>query len=352
MDEQAALPSHITGPVAWTGQDMAAEPERWTYHLGDADVAEIEAAATAFIDSGQPLGLISKGSFPLGAFGSWLEKLRENLISGIGFQLIKGLPVETYSDQMRATIFCGIGSHLGVARSQNAAGHLLGHVRDIGADVNDPNARIYQTTSRQSFHTDSCDVVGLLCIREAMSGGDSMLASSVTAYNEILKRRPDLVPHLFLPVATDRRGEVPENEEPFFTIPVYNWHAHFLTCIYQRNYIESARRFESAPELSDQQIEALDLLDEIVNEPGMHLRMRLQPGDMQFVYNHSLLHDRTGFTDWPDPDKRRHLLRLWLAVPGDRPLPSVFAQRYGSVEVGNRGGVITKETVLHAPVDD
>ena len=179
-----------------------------------------------------------------------------------------------------------------------------------------------------------------------------MLASSVTAYNEILKRRPDLVPHLFLPVATDRRGEVPENEEPFFTIPVYNWHAHFLTCIYQRNYIESARRFESAPELSEQQIEALDLLDEIVNEPGMHLRMRLQPGDMQFVYNHSLLHDRTGFTDWPDPDKRRHLLRLWLAIPGDRPLPSVFAQRYGSLEVGNRGGVITKETVLHAPVDD
>ena len=352
MDEQFSVPSHITESAAWTGKDMVAEPERWTYHLGDADVAEIEAAATAFIDSGQPLGLISKGSFPLGAFGSWLEKLRENLINGIGFQLIKGLPVETYSGQMRATIFCGIGSHLGVARSQNAAGHLLGHVRDIGADVNDPNARIYQTTSRQSFHTDSCDVVGLLCIREAMSGGDSMLASSVTAYNEILKRRPDLVPHLFLPLATDRRGEVPENEEPFFTIPVYNWHAHFLTCIYQRNYIESARRFESAPELSDQQIEALDLLDEIVNEPGMHLRMRLQPGDMQFVYNHSLLHDRTGFTDWPDPDKRRHLLRLWLAVPGDRPLPSVFAQRYGSVEVGNRGGVITKETVLHAPVDD
>jgi len=84
----------------------------------------------------------------------------------------------------------------------------------------------------------------------------------------------------------------------------------------------------------------------------MHLRMRLQPGDMQFVYNHSLLHDRTGFTDWPDPDQRRHLLRLWLAVPGDRPLPSVFAQRYGSVEIGNRGGVITEETVLHAPVDD
>ena len=347
-----SLPDAITGPVAWTGRDMMAAPERWTYRLSDADMAEIESAATAFIDSGRPLGLITRDLFPLPKFGIWLENLRENLIHGIGFQLITGLPVETYSGDMRATIFCGIGSHIGRARSQNAAGHLLGHVRDVGADINDPNTRIYQTTSRQSFHTDSCDVVGLLCLREAMSGGDSMLASSVTAYNEILKRRPDLAPHLFLPVATDRRGEVPENEDPFFTIPVYNWHQNFLTCIYQRNYIESARRFESAPRLSAQQVEALDLLDDIVNEPDMHLRMRLRPGDMQFVYNHSLLHDRTGFTDWPEAEKRRHLLRLWLAVPEDRPLPAVFAQRYGSVDIGDRGGVITSETVLHAPVDD
>ena len=347
-----SLPDAITSPVAWTGRDMMAAPERWTYRLSDADVAEIENAATIFIDSGRPLGQITRDLFPLPEFGVWLESLRETLIHGIGFQLITGLPVETYSGDMRATIFCGIGSHIGRARSQNAAGHLLGHVRDVGADINDPNTRIYQTTSRQSFHTDSCDVVGLLCVREAMSGGDSMLASSMTAYNEILKRRPDLAPHLFLPVATDRRGEVPENEDPFFTIPVYSWHRNFLTCIYQRNYIDSAQRFETAPRLSAQQLEALDLLDDIVNEPDMHLRMRLQPGDMQFVYNHSLLHDRTGFTDWPEAEKRRHLLRLWLAVPEDRPLPAVFAQRYGSVDVGDRGGVITNETVLHAPIDD
>ena len=352
MDEHMSLPDAITSPVAWTGRDMMAAPERWTYRLSDSDVAEIENAATIFIDSGRPLGQITRDLFPLPKFGVWLESLRETLIHGIGFQLITGLPVETYSGDMRATIFCGIGSHIGRARSQNAAGHLLGHVRDVGADINDPNTRIYQTTSRQSFHTDSCDVVGLLCVREAMSGGDSMLASSMTAYNEILKRRPELAPHLFLPVATDRRGEVPENEDPFFTIPVYSWHRNFLTCIYQRNYIDSAQRFETAPRLSAQQLEALDLLDDIVNEPDMHLRMRLQPGDMQFVYNHSLLHDRTGFTDWPEAEKRRHLLRLWLAVPGDRPLPAVFAQRYGSVDVGERGGVITNETVLHAPIDD
>ena len=91
--------------------------------------------------------------------------------------------------------------------------------------------------------------------------------------------------------------------------------------------------------------------DQIVNENSMYLDMQFKPGDMQFVYNHSLLHDRTDFVDWPDPSKRRHLLRLWLALPEYRPLPQSFAARYGSITIGDRGGIETKETVLHAPID-
>ena len=78
--------------------------------------------------------------------------------------------------------------------------------------------------------------------------------------------------------------------------------------------------------------------------------MRLKPGDMQFVYNHHLMHDRTGFTDWPDPAERRHLLRLWLSLPGDRPLPPVFTQRYGQIDIGDRGGIIVKGTELTVPM--
>lgn len=124
--------------------------------------------------------------------------------------MIRGLPVANYSQKFAATIFCGVGAHLGSARSQNAAGHILGHVRDTGADASDPNTRIYQTSERQTFHTDSCDVVGLLCIREAMEGGASLLVSTTTIYNEMFDRRPDLAALLFDPIATDRRGEVPE----------------------------------------------------------------------------------------------------------------------------------------------
>ncbi|NBW05823.1 MAG: TauD/TfdA family dioxygenase, partial [Alphaproteobacteria bacterium] len=189
-----AVPDHIDIKAAWYGPDLAARPDLWVYDLSAADIAALEAAAHSFRQTGMPLGTISKQTFPLDGFADFLAEMQSELLDGIGFRLLRGLPVAAYDAETYATIFCGIGAHLGSARSQNAAGHLLGHIRDIGADINDPKTRIYQTTARQSFHTDSCDVVGLLCLKEAKEGGDSMLASSVTAYNEICRRRPDLVP--------------------------------------------------------------------------------------------------------------------------------------------------------------
>jgi Taurine catabolism dioxygenase TauD, TfdA family len=230
-------------------------------------------------------------------------------------------------------------------------GHILGHVRDTGADAKNPNTRIYQTAERQTFHTDSSDVVGLLCIREAMEGGVSLLVSTTTIYNEMLRRRPDLVALMFDPIATDRRGEVPENEKPYLEIPPLSWHAGFLTGFYQRQYIDSAQRFPEALRLTPAHIEALDLFDTLANDSSLHFGMQLQPGDMQFVYNHALLHDRTAFRDWPEARERRHLLRLWLCIAGDRPLPERFKQRYGSIEIGNRGGIVTKGTSLNVPLD-
>jgi hypothetical protein len=250
---------------------------------------------------------------------------------------------------MIAIIFCGIGAYLGDARSQNSDGHLLGHVRDIGANPNDQNTRIYQTSQRQTFHTDSADVVGLLCVNEAKEGGDSLLVSAVTIFNQIVELRPDLVEYLFDPIATDRRGEVPTGELPFLTIPPLSLKNNLLTVFYQRQYIDSAQRFSGVLKLSKKHIEALDLFDSLANNTSLHLSMRLRPGDMQFVYNHAFLHDRTGFVDWTDSSKKRHLLRLWLSMPNDRDLPECFKQRYGSIEVGNRGGIITQKTKLQVP---
>ena len=343
-------PGLIDHPAAWVGADMAADPARWTVVFSNDEIAELEVAARSFLDRGGDLGSIRPDDFPLPILGAKFRALREELMHGRGFQLYRGLPVEDYPTDLSAAIFCGIGAHLGSARSQNAAGHILGHVKDVGLDLSDPNVRIYQTTKRQTFHTDSTDVVGLLCLSEAMEGGDSLLVSTVTLYNEMRRRHPSLWPVLFERVATDRRGEVPEGMDPWFEIPVLNWHEGYLSGLYQRQYIDSAARHEHAPKLDDRQIAALDAWDALTNDHRLHLRMRLQPGDIQFVYNHHMLHDRTGFRDWPEPEKRRHLLRLWLALPGDRPLPPVFAQRYGRIEIGDRGGIIVDGTKLHAPL--
>jgi hypothetical protein len=153
------------------------------------------------------------------------------------------------------------------------------------------------------------------------------------------RRRPDLLKVLLERIETDRRGEVPEGSHPYFSIPVFNWHKGLLSAIYQRQYIESARRFPGVAPLSPEQIEALNLFDELANDAALNLMMELQPGDIQFVHNHTILHDRTAFEDFPEPGRKRHLLRLWLAPANARPLPEVFAERFGSVTPGDRGGI-------------
>ena len=351
MSKEKTLPEEITGPAAWIGSEMAQAPEKWLVNLTNEQIAELEAAAQHYLSLGKDVGEITAEEFPLPEFGHHLKLLQEKLRTGCGVEVMRGLPVTGYTQEMAATIFCGIGAHIGRARSQNAKGHILGHVRDTGASSQDPNTRIYLTSSRQSFHTDSSDVVGLLCLRDAMEGGLSMLVSALTIYNRMRKQRPDLLEKLFEPIATDRRGEIPEGAEPYMNIPVLNWFNGNLTVFYQRQYINSAKRFSSAKKPDEMHIEALDMFDALANDPDLYLQMRLEPGDMQFVYNHNQLHDRTGFKDWPDPKQRRHLFRLWLSLPDDRALPECFKERYGSIEIGDRGGIITKETRLHAPID-
>lgn len=345
------LPTRFTGSAAWVGADMRTRDSEWLVNLSADDIADIENAAESFLALGRDIGDIKAADFPLGAFAKHLQLLKQKLLHGIGFEVLRGLPTRDYTQKFAATIFCGIGAHLGSARSQNADGHILGHVRDTGADADDPTSRIYQTSKRQSFHTDSTDVVGLLCLRDAREGGKSLLVSALSIYNRMHAERPDLLARLFDPIATDRRGEIPVGANPFFEIPPLSWHEGLLTIFYHRQYIDSAQRFENAMRLTPEHVEALDMFDALANDPDLNLGMQLQPGDMQFVYNHSLLHDRTGFIDWPEPDGRRHLLRLWLSIEGDRPLPECFVQRYGSIEIGNRGGIITKHTRLHAPLD-
>jgi hypothetical protein len=344
------LPPLQTGAAAWYGPDVVGRDD-WLMPLSAAEIVEIEAALKPLVAREADIAAMTAGDFPLPTLGPKLKaRVTDEVLNGRGFLLMRCLPVERWSMREAATAFFGLGTHLGSARSQNGKGHVLGHVQDLGLDVADPSVRIYQTHERQTYHTDSCDIVGLLCLKTARSGGLSALVSSTTIFNEMRRRRPDLLKLLFEPVATDRRGEVPEGKKPYFEIPVFSWHRGYLTAIYQRQYIDSAQRFPDAPRLSPAHVEALDLFDALANDQRLHMFMEFRPGDVQLVHNHTMLHDRTSFVDWPEPGRRRHLLRLWLAASGARPLPETFAQRYGTVTIGDRGGIIVRGTRLQAPL--
>jgi hypothetical protein len=345
-----SLPPPVEGPSVWYGPDMMKRSD-WIHTLSDADQPEIERAMRPLAERQADIARITKADFPLPTLAPKLARICEELLHGRGFALMRGLPVERWSMREAATAYFGIGSHLGNARSQNAKGHVLGHIRDLGRDAKkDFNARVYQTRERQTYHTDSCDVVGLLCLKTARSGGASALVSSMTIYNEMLKRRPDLLPCLFEAMHTDRRGEVPAGQKPWYDTPAFSWYEGRLSAHYVRRYIESARRFPEVPPLTVQQTEALDLFDALAEDPAVNMQMTFRPGDMQWVHNHTMLHDRTAFEDWPEPERKRHLLRLWLAPPGARPLPAIYAERFGKVEIGDRGGIIVPGASLNAPL--
>jgi len=339
----------VEGPSAWFGPDLAQRPETWVRVLTDAERAEVDRAVAAI--AGRDLAGVTRAEFPLPTLGPVLDGLRHDVLNGRGFVLLRGLPVESHDIAYNAAAYWGIGTYFGNARSQNAKGHLLGHVRDMGLSSKDPNVRIYQTTERQNFHTDSCDIVGLLCLKTARSGGLSSLTSSMTVYNVMAQRRPHLIGRPFQPLPTDRRGEVPVGKQPWFHTPIYNDHAGYLSAIYAPHYVRSSQRFPEAPRLTEDDLRALDIFDSLAEDPALGLDMALRPGDIQFVHNHTILHDRTAFEDWPEPERKRHLLRLWLAAPGARPLPQCYAERYGSVEIGDRGGIVCRDTKLHAPLE-
>jgi len=341
----------IEGPSAWIGPEMRDREAEWTWRLSDAEVAEIETAVRAVRERGLDLADIRREDFPLPTLGPVLDRLRAEVLHGRGFVRLRGMPVENRPIEDSATAYWGVGTHFGSARSQNAKGHLLGHVYDLGGQAAiDPHLRGYKTAERQNFHIDRCDVVALLCLRRAKAGGLSTIVSSMTLHNVMAQRRPDLLERLYQSFPVDRRGEIPPGKAPFYEAPVFNRHAGTLSVLYSRLHIGSAQRFPEARRLTAEDYEALDMLATLAGDPDLRLDMSFMPGDIQFLHNHTILHSRSAYEDWPELERKRHLLRLWLAPPGARELPPVFAECYGGITPGDRGGIICEGTRLHAPL--
>ncbi|MBV8152319.1 MAG: TauD/TfdA family dioxygenase [Candidatus Eremiobacteraeota bacterium] len=312
------LTEPIDAPVAWSGSELERDT-RWIRRLSPVEIEELERALER-VRHKEPEA-IRRADFPLPTLSGTLAAVAEELENGTGLTLLRGIPIERHAERDVARMFWGIGTYLGTAIPQNAAGDLVGHVRDTGAALADPNARGYQTHEAQSLHVDRCDVVGLLCLRKAVSGGISHVASSVRVHNEMLRRCPWYLGLLYKPFAIDMRGEQRPGEPPVYYRPVFSYYGGCLSAGANATYIRAGQALIGAP-LTVVENEALDAFYAIADEHK--LAMDLEPGDLQFLNSYVTLHDRTAYVDDPDPARRRHMLRLWLDVPHRRPLAPDF----------------------------
>lgn len=342
----------VGGPQAWYGPDVAGNAADWTYELSAKDISEIRSAVRTAQAAELDIAALRKEHFPLDAFADRLARLRRDLLSGRGFCLVRGLPVETLSREEAAVAFWGIGTHLGLAVSQNGKGHVLGHVKDLGLDYADPNNRGYQTSARLPYHTDYADIVGLLCLRTAREGGLSSIVSSVTVYNEMLGARPDLVEVLREPLFRTRWGEVGSDRPPWVEVPAFNLHENGVVTTYVRSAVRKAQLMPEVPRISAQQNEAMDYFDSLAESPRLHLDMSFERGDMQFLNNHWVLHSRTSYVDHDEPAEKRHLLRLWLACNDGPPFPPAMTESFqGLTANGRPNGIHVPGVAFNAPLE-
>jgi hypothetical protein len=306
--------SAIEGPAAWRGVDMARRHD-WVHRLDPAEVQEIRQALARAAATGRQTRELRAADFPLPGLEPLLKEMRDEVSRGRGFFLLRGLPVEEWSAE-EAERFCWcLGLHLGIPGAQNPQGDLVGHVRDTLDPLDQSDGRYYKTRRFIAYHCDAADAVGLLCLRKAKSGGLSRIVSSVTIYNEMLRRHPQQVARLFEPFMIDTHGEGGVNAFPVVPCRYSNGR---LRTTYHSDYFRSAGRHPGVSPLGPGDIAVLDSYERIANEEGIYLDMDLEPGDVQLISNHVVLHARTAYEDDGDPALRRHLLRLWLSF--DDPL--------------------------------
>jgi hypothetical protein len=337
-DPRPVIPAQpIRGRCAWRGADLAASTD-WIETLSPDEIREVEEAMRSVKRRAIPLTAVRRRDFPLPALARRLARIAQELEEGRGLVLLRGLPVSNYPEEETRFIVWGIGAHLGIPVSQSKNGELLGEVRDLGVRLGTATARGYRSNENLRYHTDRSDLVLLLCVRKAESGGLSRVASSVAIHDEMMRRRPDLLKVLYADYYHSRQGEEAPGEGPWFAKPIFGFCDGRFSSQYSRSFVESAQRFPEVPRLSSAQLEAIDLLAALADE--FRIEMEMEPGDIQILNNHVTYHARTGYQDYADPSRQRLLYRLWLSTPNNRRLPPGFAVIWEHTAPGAiRGGI-------------
>lgn len=332
----------VGGPASWRGFEKEHDSS-WVHHFSASEIEEIEAALVSAEQAGRTLDDLQPADFPLPTVSVVLDDLRTELEDGSGITLLRGFPTDRFTTEQLRMVFWGLGLHLGTSVSQSSRNDHLGDVRDLRTGLDGPTFRGYTSNGELTYHCDAADVTGLFCLHPAMEGGLSRIVSSAAIHDEILHTRPDLLEVLYEPFWWSMQGNELPGVDPFYTQPIFAAEDGHFAARYTRTHIRSAElEAETNPEipaLSPVQEEALATIDDIAARPEFHLTMMFEPGDMQFLNNHLTLHTRTAFTDFPETERRRHLLRLWLSLPNGRPLPESFRPFFRDIRAGAvRGG--------------
>jgi alpha-ketoglutarate-dependent taurine dioxygenase len=320
----AVTPMHdapFTGSAAWQGSDFAgAEP--WTYRLQPAVLAEFDAAMRRIRGARRDISTLTTADFPAPSFVSDANALRQELVSGRGFAVITGLPIDSYSDDEATLVYWGIATHLGRPMPQNAKDEYLFAVRDEGynfhRDYGASGVRISRTASAIDFHTDSSacyagytpDIVSLLGLQTAKTGGLTALVSAQTVHNILRRERPECLRRLYEPYYFDRRAELRPGDSPTLFAPVFSCDQALAIRFFRFNLVKGHET--AGVPLTPADLEAVEALEDVCRRQELAVRFAMQRGDMQFVNNRTVLHSRTAFEDHAEPELRRHFLRLWM----------------------------------------
>ena len=324
--------------VAWTGNELEAS-NTWRFMADEEQISYlVNLARNVTKDIGNdPNNLLTMkaDAFDLGPFGEVLSDILACVRDGPGVALYRGLPLDDITLVETAVIYWAIGQHLGRAQSNNPEGDMIGHVLDTGKDYLGSNNRGYQTNSTLDYHCDHTDLVCLMCINEAKTGGISKLTSSIHVYNQLLMRRPDLVEVMSQPYCWTKHAEANPNELPYYKSPVFNFLEGTLSIAFGPTHMKKGHALEAVPNMTPEQAEGISVMEQIAEE--FHAEMNFKRGDIQFINNYTILHSRTAFEDWPEPERKRTLWRLWLNIENFHPHTPYSKQWSHGVSINGAG---------------
>lgn len=324
----------------WTAKNLERDTS-WIVPLPASVRDNLVDVARKVVAKEKNLFAMSRQNFDFSAaVRETIDYVSQEINERSGVILLKGVPVDDLDLETVTILYWGLGLHLGIPRPQGKMSQFISHVRDEGGTYRSTKGRGYNTNSKLDFHTDGSDIVGLICLKQAMEGGNSMIAHSIRAFRTLEQERPELAECLMHPFVYSRQGEEASDETPYYRASIFGEKNGKLFCRYIRNHINSAQlSFEDIERLTPLQIEAMDFFDEMLQRPDLCYNMRLEKGDIQLLNNHFVLHSRTEYVDFPDPAEKRHLMRLWLSSYGGQALPDNWKDAYKNVAPRSvRGG--------------